>query len=83
MTAACAALGAKAPNGSEVRSLAAVMPGGGVGIVKERRAQLSVAAARRGEPRQIWRSTIFSFSSAIASEGLSPFGQALAQFMMV
>ena len=82
MTAACAALGAKAPNGSEVRSLAAVMPGGGVGIVKERRAQLSVAA-RRGEPRQIWRSTIFSFSSAIASEGLRPFGQALAQFMMV
>ena len=39
--------------------------------------------ARHGEPRQIWRSTIFSFSSAIASEGLRPFGQALAQFMMV
>src|SRR6202040_3132727 len=34
-------------------------------------------------PRQICRSTIFSLSSAIASEGFKPFGQALAQFMMV
>ena len=32
---------------------------------------------------QICRSTIFSLSSAIASEGFNPFGQALAQFMMV
>src|SRR5205814_1963814 len=32
---------------------------------------------------QICRSTILSLSSAIASEGLRPFGQALAQFMMV
>jgi hypothetical protein len=32
---------------------------------------------------QICRSTIFSLSSAIASEGFKPFGQALAQFMMV
>ena len=32
---------------------------------------------------QICRSTSFSFSSAIASDGLRPFGQALAQFMMV
>jgi len=34
-------------------------------------------------PRQICRSTSFSLSSAIASEGLRPLGQALAQFMMV
>jgi hypothetical protein len=32
---------------------------------------------------QICRSTIFSLSSAIASDGLRPFGQAFAQFMMV
>jgi hypothetical protein len=33
--------------------------------------------------RQICRSTIFSLSSAMASDGLRPFGHALAQFMMV
>jgi hypothetical protein len=32
---------------------------------------------------QICRSTIFSLSSAIASEGLRPFGHAFTQFMMV
>jgi hypothetical protein len=40
-------------------------------------------AALRLRRNQICRSTIFSLSSAIASEGLRPFGQALAQFMMV
>lgn len=35
------------------------------------------------DPRQIWRSTSFNLRLAIASDGFSPFGQALAQFMMV
>ena len=40
-------------------------------------------APRNDERHQIWRSTIISLSSAMASEGLRLFGQALAQFMMV
>ena len=44
---------------------------------------LSSAAVVRPSARQTCRSTIFNLSSAIASEGLSPLGQALAQFMMV
>src|SRR5262245_15502068 len=41
------------------------------------------SAAFRLSENQICRSTIFSLSPAIASEGLRPFGHALAQFMMV
>ena len=41
------------------------------------------ASCVRPAAPQIWRSTIFSLSSAMASAGLRPFGQALVQFMMV
>jgi hypothetical protein len=47
------------------------------------RIEIDVAVELRGGAAQIWRSTIFSLRSAMASEGLSPFGQALAQFMIV
>jgi hypothetical protein len=42
-----------------------------------------VSRMMKAPPAYICRSTIFSFSSAMASAGLRLFGQALLQFMMV
>ena len=93
MIAACARVGANAPNGGEEGSLAGAIPGGVQCRVKifspencECHAYIADFAGSSNDariPRQICRSTIFSLSSAIASAGLRPFGQALAQFMMV
>ena len=63
--------------------------GGGVvvrfqtGLLEHGRRGACIAGPPAGCRAQICRSTIFSLSSAMASAGLRPFGQALAQFMMV
>jgi hypothetical protein len=43
----------------------------------------AIYAWAQEETAYICRSTSFSLSSAIASDGFRPFGHALAQFMMV